>query len=78
MKLSALLNRISEMSEDELRQHVQDVRHRREIIRPAKQKHIEREERSDSRRVVSKLEKLAGEMSEEERAKLIAQLQLEE
>jgi hypothetical protein len=63
------------MSDEELLVHVRGMRHRREVIRPARAKIIEKAEKKVSKAKTKKMGGLLDAMSEEDRLKLIALLQ---
>lgn len=76
MKIEGLVKTIDQMTDAELMERVQQLRHSRETVRPAAAKHVERAETKTSRRKVSSVEKLLEGLSEEERASLLTQLEL--
>jgi len=69
-----LVKPIDQMSDTELLEHVRAMRHRREVIRPARAKIVERAVKKESKARVGKVDKIVSTMSEEERLKLIALL----
>jgi len=74
MQMRDLVKPIDQMSDDELREHIRAIRHRREVIRPARAKIVERAVKKESKVRTSKVDKLVSVLSEEERLKLIAAL----
>lgn len=75
MQLKDLVKPIDQMDEDELMAHLRQVRHRRSVERPAQRAHIERAEKKESKTRMSALDKLLAGMSDEDKAKLLAQLE---
>lgn len=75
MQIQDLVVTIDKMTDEELLVHVRGIRHRREIIRPAAAKRVERAEKKVSKAKTKKLDTLLDAMSEEDRLKLIALLQ---
>lgn len=75
MQLKDLVKPIDSMTEDELMAHLRLVRHRRSVERPAQRAHIERAEKKESKSKMSAIDKLLDGMSDEEKAKLLAQLE---
>lgn len=75
MRLSDLTKDISNMSEEELKAHVQQIRHNKYVAKPAVKKReadVEKKEKNKGIRTLGDM--LAG-LSEEEKAKLIKQLE---
>lgn len=77
MQIYDLVRTLDKMSEEELLEHVRAMRHRRETIRPAAAKRVERAEKKTVQARSKKTADLVSAMSEEERLKLIALLQQE-
>ena len=75
MQMKDLIKPIDQMTEDELMEHLRQVRHRRSVERPAQRAHIERAEKKESKGRMSALDKLLAGMSDEDKAKLLAQLE---
>ncbi len=73
MQLDQLVKTLDEMSDEELREHLRNIRQRREVLRPAAQKRTERVEVKASRKKVSAAEKLLASLSPEDLAKLLEQ-----
>ena len=74
MKLSDITKNLSDMTDEELREHVKHIRHVKYIAKPAKQKHVDDAVKKTTRKKVSSAEKLIDGLSEEEKAQLILQL----
>lgn len=75
MQMKDLVKPIDAMTEDELMDHLRAVRHRRSVERPAQRAHIERAEKKESKSKMSAIDKLLDGMSDEDKAKLLAQLE---
>lgn len=75
MQLKDLVKPISQMSDDELLEHLRQVKQRRTIERPAHRAHVERAEKKTARAKGKKIDTVLGALSEEERLRLIEQLQ---
>lgn len=74
MQIHDLVKTIDKMTTDELLEHVRAMRHRRETLRPAAKKIVERAVKKESKARTTKVDKLVEGMSEDERQKLIALL----
>lgn len=75
MQLKDLVKPISDMTNEELLEHLREVKQRRTVIRPAHQAHIDRAEKKTTRAKGKKMDTVLGKLTDEERLKLIAQLQ---
>jgi DNA-binding MarR family transcriptional regulator len=75
MDLSNLIKPIDMMSDEELLERIKELRHRREVLRPAATAHKQKAAKKKVAPVVNKLEKLLAGMSEEERAELLRSLE---
>ena len=75
MQLKNLVKTIDEMSDEELQERLRQIRHNREIVRPAAAKRVERAEAKTSRTRVSAAEKLLAGLSDAEREDLLKQLE---
>ena len=73
-QLKDLVKPISDMTDDELLEQLRVMRHKRDVIRPAKVKHIERAETKVARKKVSSTEKLVANLSAEDKARLLREL----
>lgn len=71
MQIQDLIKPIDAMSDEELLQRVREMRHRREIIRPAAKAKVERAEKKTSRARVKKTTDLLDGLSEADRLALI-------
>ena len=78
MQLKDLVRPLDSLSDDELMARLREVRHRRETIRPAAKKYVERAEVKAVRARTSSVDKLLENMTEAEREELIAKLSKEE
>lgn len=74
MKLSDLIQPLHDKTEAELQEMVRQIRHNRQVLRPAKAAHKERAERKTSTAKLSKVEKLTATMSKDQILALMAQL----
>jgi len=75
MDLSKLVKPIDLMTDEELRERLKEIRHRREVIRPAAANRKQKAAKKTVAPVASKLEKLLAGMSPEERAQLLSELE---
>lgn len=78
MKLADLTKNISNMSEDELREHVRNIRHTKIVAKPAKAKHVADAVKKTTRQKVSKVDKLVNGMSDADKAALLAMLEADD
>jgi hypothetical protein len=74
-QLSDLIKPLDQMTEQELLERLRQVRHNREVLRPAARKRVEAVEKKASKVAVNKMDKLLGGLSASERDALIKQLQ---
>ena len=75
MQLQDLVKPIDEMTDEELRARLREIRHKREVVRPAAKKHIERAKKKGAVTRINKTAELFAGMSEEEKAELIKALE---
>jgi len=75
MRLDSLIRPLEKMTDEELLERLRNVRHNREVIRPASQKHIEKAEKKAGAKVAGNIQKLLEGMNEEEREALMKQLE---
>lgn len=75
MKLKDLRKQISDMTEDELREHVRQIRHNKYVAKPAKAKHIADAVKVEKRQQASKVDKAIARMSDEEKQQLLLLLE---
>lgn len=75
MQLKNLVKPLDQLTDEELHERLRQVRHNREVVRPAAAKRTERAETKKSRGKVSAIEKLLAGLSDEDRAKLLSQLE---
>lgn len=74
MQLKDIVKPIDQMTDEELLEHLRQIRHRRSVERPAARAKVERAEKKESRGKLSKMDKMLAALSPEDRAKLIAEL----
>jgi L-arabinose isomerase len=75
MKLSDLVKNVSHMSEDELKAHVQEIRHNKYVAKPAVKRRVEEEPAKKERNTASrKVQAAIGDMTEEQKAELLKKL----
>lgn len=72
MQMSDLVKPIDQLSDDELLERIRAMRHRREVLRPAKKAHIERAAKKVTKVKDKKTNALLAAMSSADRAALIA------
>jgi len=75
MRLSDLTKNLSNMSEDELREHVRQMRHNKNVAKPAREKRIQEVEKKESKHRTSKIDKVVAGMSTIEKAQLLLLLE---
>ncbi len=71
MKLSDLLKNMSNMTEDQLREHVRSMRHTKNVAKPAKAKHEADVVKKETRKKTSAVDKLLKDMSDADKAALL-------
>ena len=71
MKLSDLVKNMSNMSEEQLREHVRQMRHTKIVAKPAKAKHVEDAVKKETRKKTSAVDKLLKDMSPADKAALL-------
>ena len=74
MQLGDLVKPLDKMTDEELIEHLRQVRTRRSVIRPARQAIIDRAEKKEVRGKVKKVTNIFEGLSEEDRNALIEQL----
>lgn len=74
MQLKDLVTPIDKQTDDELLTRLREIRHRREVIRPAQRKRVERAETKTARREVAGLNKLVENLSDAEKEALVKKL----
>ena len=74
MQIHDLVKPIELMSDEELLSHVRGIRHRREVIRPARVARVERAEKKVTRAKTKKLDATLDNLSEADRLRLIEML----
>ena len=78
MQMNDLVQPIDKMTDDELRERLRNLRHRRQVERPASKNIAKRAISKGKTTRINKLEALLSNMSETERQLLIAQLGADE
>ncbi len=73
-QLKDIIKPIDQQTDEELIERLRLMRHKRDVIRPAKVKHVERAETKVARKKVSATEKLVAGLSAEEKARLLKEL----
>lgn len=71
MQLPDLIKPISEQSDEELKERLFALRHRRDVERPAAQARKKQAEKKESNKANSAAEKLLGQLSPEELSELL-------
>lgn len=74
MQLKNLVTTIEQMSDEQLHEHVRAMRHRREVVRPAAKRIVEKAVKKTRTARDKKLDASVAALSDEDRAKLIALL----
>lgn len=74
MKLTDLIKDVGQMTEEELLEHVRQMRHNKYVAKPAKQKHIADVEKKETNKGLRSVSSLLAGMTEEQKAELIKQL----
>lgn len=74
MQLQDLVKPIGEMTDEELGERLRALRHKRDVVRPAAKKHVERAVKKGTQARVTKVADMFGNMSEAEKAELIKAL----
>lgn len=74
MQLSDITQPIENMTDEELKKRLFELRHRRDIERPAAKARKQKEERKESRKASTAAEKLLSNLSPEELATLLEAL----
>lgn len=74
MQINQLIKPIDEMSDEELRDRIRELRHRRETVRPAAKARVERAVKKQSIKKQTQTEQLLASLSPEQLAALISSL----
>lgn len=74
MQLSDLVKPLDQMSDDELRESLKTLRHRRSVERPALAKHKAKAEKKEAAPKMTKVKNLLAGLSPEDMANLLKQL----
>ena len=75
MKLADITKNLSDMTDEELREHVKHIRHNKYVAKPARAKHVADAEKVVKRQRVSKVDKLLAGMTDEDRQQLLLTLE---
>lgn len=75
MQLQDLVKPLEQLTDDELRQKLQEIRHKRNHIKPAAKAHAKKAVKKGSQGRVSKVEDMFAGMSEADKQALLVQLQ---
>ncbi len=73
-QLLSLVKPIESMTDEELQQHLYNLRHRRDVEKPALGKHQKKEKKKERRKESSAAEKLLAKLSPEELAALLGEM----
>lgn len=73
-QLKDITKPIDQLSDEELLEQLRVMRHKRDVIRPARAKHVERAVTKVARKKVSTTEKLVAGLSAEDKARLLKEL----
>lgn len=74
MQLNDLIKPLDSMSDDELREHLRNIRHNRTKAKPATVNREKREAKKGGQSRIGKVDDLFGNLSEADKLALIAQL----
>lgn len=74
MKLTDLIKNVSGMTDDELRQHVENIRHNKYVAKPAVKKRVQDEEKKERNTTTRSANKLIENMTDEQKAELLKKL----
>lgn len=75
MRLDDITTDLSTLSDEELRAKLREIRHRRNVVRPAAKKKQEKAAKKQSQTKVNKVNKLLENLTPEQRDALIKQLE---
>lgn len=74
MQMKDLVKPIDEQSDEELLARLREIRHNRNVIRPAAKTHAKNKAKKGAVTRINKLDDMLGSLTPEQRAELIAQL----
>ncbi len=74
MQLLNLVKPLDQMTDEELRERLQTIRHNRSVIRPAAQKHKEKPQKDAAKKQASKVDTLLKNLSPEQIKQLLLDL----
>lgn len=74
VQLHSLIKPIEEMTDEELKQRLFDIRHRREVLKPVARNKIKKAEKKESNKKVSAAEKLLAGLSPEQLELLLKEI----
>jgi len=75
MRLEDLTKNLSNMTDDELREHVRQIRHNKNVVKPASAKRVAEVVKKESNQKASKVNKMLDSMSESEKRQLLLMLE---
>lgn len=75
MQLQDLVKPIEQMTDEELTARLQEIRHKRDTVRPAAKRHVEKAAKKGTQTRITKAADLFAGMSEEEKAEIIKALE---
>ena len=71
MQLGDLVKPIEEMTDEELRERLQGIRHRQTVERPASKARTVKKEKKETRKKLNPIQKLLGELTPEQIEELL-------
>ncbi len=74
MQLRDLVKPIEDQTDEELEQRLREIRHKRDVVRPAARKHVERAAKKGSKTRVTKTGGMFDNLTEAEKQELIKAL----
>ena len=74
MQINNLIKPLDQMTDEELRARLMEIRHNREIVRPSAAKKASAPAKKAAKKVSTKIEDMFASLSEDERIALIKQL----
>jgi flagellar motility protein MotE (MotC chaperone) len=74
VQLLNLIKPIDEMTDEELEERIRTIRHKRDVVRPAAAKHVERAAKVGGQGKITKAADLLAGLTDEQRAELLAAL----
>lgn len=74
MQLQDLIKPINDMTDEELQEHLRNIRHNRSVIRPAAKKKVAAAKNKKSKATVNKIEKMLAGMTSSQREEFLKNL----